>query len=118
MPLPETEPLTASDDEIVAALAEAELPPSSGPGSPDRRPHAADTSLRVDPLLINEPQGGLTPDQQARSDRSRLRCWASGATASCPPPATVRQLLLELMEFAVGGGPWRTTCRSSRKSWA
>ena len=106
MPLPETEPLTASDDEIVLALAEAELPallPALAHLTGDRT--LLDPSLRVDPLLINEPQGGLTPDQETRIRALAAAVLGRWRDAGCPRPARPsRELLLELMEFAVGGG--------------
>ena len=106
MPLPETEPLTASDDEIVAALAEAELPallPALAHLTGDRT--LLDPELRVDPLLINEAQGGLTPEQQERVRAVAAEVLARWRDDGRPPPATPsHDLLLELMEFAVGGG--------------
>src|SRR5581483_202203 len=60
------EPITATDDELRAALAEAEVPPLL----PALAYATGDLSLlrpelRCDPLLMTMPQGGLTEEQQA-----------------------------------------------------
>ena len=59
-------PITADDDQLRAALAEADLPPLL----PSLAYTTGDLSLlrpelRIDPLLMREEQAGLTPDQQA-----------------------------------------------------
>jgi 4-hydroxyacetophenone monooxygenase len=106
MPLPVTEPLTASDEEIAVALAEAELPallPALAPLTGDHT--LLEPALRGETLLINEPQGGLTPEQQERVTAVAAEVLARWRDGGCPPPPTPsHDLLLELMEFAVGGG--------------
>ena len=60
------EPITASDDELREALAVSDLPallPALAHITGDLsllRPE-----LRIDPLLMGEDQGGLTPEQQS-----------------------------------------------------
>ena len=61
-----TDPITATDEEITAALEDAVLPPLlaalahvTGDLSLLR------DDLRIDPMLIAEPQGGMTEEQQA-----------------------------------------------------
>ena len=60
------EPITESDDDIRAALAEAEIPPLL----PALAYVTGDMSLlrpdlRPEPIMIGMPQGGLTEEQQA-----------------------------------------------------
>ncbi|MDQ1394893.1 MAG: 4-hydroxyacetophenone monooxygenase, partial [Acidimicrobiaceae bacterium] len=99
------EEITASDDEIRAALEEAEIPPLL----PALAYVTGDLSLlrpglRPDPLLIGMPQGGLTEGQQAEA-----RALAADAlirfrdAGSRPAPLPSDEDLLHLMEFAVGG---------------
>jgi 4-hydroxyacetophenone monooxygenase len=99
------EAITADDDTIRAALAEAELPallPALAHATGDRSLLRAD--LRPDPLLINEPQAGLTPAQQAAIRDLALgalcRFRDGGCRVAAAPSTAVLQ---ELMEFAVGG---------------
>ncbi|MCU1501592.1 MAG: hapE, partial [Ilumatobacteraceae bacterium] len=59
------QPITATDDEIRAALADADLPsllPTLAYITGDLSLLRED--LRIDPLLLAEVQGGLTPEQQ------------------------------------------------------
>ena len=61
-------PISASDEEIRAALAEAEIPPLL----PALAYATGDLSLlqddlRPEPLLLAMPQGGLTDEQLARA---------------------------------------------------
>ena len=99
------ERITAGDDDISRALLDAELPallPALAHATGDLS--LLREELRPDPLLINEPQAGFTPEQQ-----DAIRALALGALvrfrdAGCilaPPPTTAT--LQRLMEFTVGG---------------
>jgi 4-hydroxyacetophenone monooxygenase len=101
--------ITAGDDEIRAALDEAELPPLL----PALAYVTGDLSilrdhLRPDPLLAALPQGGFTDQQQ-----DEIRDIAAGVLAafrdggSQPAPAPSDEDLLRIMEFAVGGEAMR-----------
>jgi 4-hydroxyacetophenone monooxygenase len=101
-----TAPIVESDDEIRAALADAEVPPllpALAYLTGDRsilRPH-----LRPDPLLLGMPQGGLTDAQLTEARAIGLETLARFRDGGCrpaPPPSDAE--LLEIMEFAVGGG--------------
>ena len=94
------EPITATDEELRAALEVAELPPLL----PALAYLTGDLSLlreelRPDPMLLAMPQGGLTDEQQAeirrararRADRlPRRRLRAGGAAVGRRPPADPR----------------------------
>ena len=69
------ERITAGDDDIAAALLDAELPallPALAHATGDLS--LLREELRPDPLLINEPQAGFTPEQQ-----DAIRALALGA---------------------------------------
>ncbi|MGH9214237.1 MAG: flavin-containing monooxygenase, partial [Acidimicrobiales bacterium] len=100
------EPITESDDEIRAILAEAEIPPLL----PALAYATGDLSLlrehlRPDPLMFAAlPQGGLTRAQQDEARELALDALARFRAGGCrpaPPPAD--QDVLRIMEFAVGG---------------
>lgn len=99
------QPITESDDEIRAALAEAEVPallPALAYLTGDLTLLRAD--LRPDPLLIGMPQGGLSDDQQEEIRRIALETLARFRdTGSQPAPPPDDATLLSIMEFAVGG---------------
>ncbi|HEY7073404.1 MAG TPA: NAD(P)/FAD-dependent oxidoreductase [Acidimicrobiales bacterium] len=97
-------PITATDDEIRAHLAEAEVPPLL----PAIAYATGDLSLlrddlRPDPLLVAMPQGGLGEDQLAEARelaaQALIRFRDGGSVAAAPPPDDV---LLRIMEHAVG----------------
>lgn len=98
------QPITASDDEIRAALAQAELPPLL----PALAYLTGDLSLlrpelRVDPLLASMPQGGLTDEQQAAIRELALETlvrYRDGGCRPAPPPSD--EDLLRILEFTVG----------------
>ncbi|HEX5095766.1 MAG TPA: NAD(P)/FAD-dependent oxidoreductase, partial [Acidimicrobiia bacterium] len=100
------EPIAASDDEIRAALAEAEIPPLL----PALAYATGDMSLlrehlRPDPLLFGAmPQGGLHESQQAEVRElafDALVKFRDGGCVSAPCPSD--DDLLRIMEYAVGG---------------
>jgi 4-hydroxyacetophenone monooxygenase len=99
------EPITASDDEIRAILAEAEIPPLL----PALAYATGDLSLlrehlRPDPVLFNLPQGGLTGEQQAEARDLALDALARFRDGGCrPAPPPSDEDVLRIMEFAVGG---------------
>jgi len=99
------EPITESDDEIRAALAEAEIPPllpalayATGDFSLLR------DDLRPDPALFQLPQGGLTDEQQAAARDLALDAIVRFRDGGCRPAhAPSDDDLLRIMEYAVGG---------------
>ncbi|HET6949869.1 MAG TPA: NAD(P)/FAD-dependent oxidoreductase [Acidimicrobiales bacterium] len=102
----EIEPITASDEELRAALADAELPPllpalayATGDLS------LLDESLRPDPLLAAQlPQGGLSDEQQDRIRALALDVLTRFRDGGCvPAPVPDDADVLRIMEFAVGG---------------
>jgi len=99
------EPITESDDEIRAAIAEAEIPPLL----PALAYVTGDLSLlrdnlRPDPMLIGMPQGGLTDEQLAEARELALRTLIEYRDNGCrPAPVPSDDVLLRIMEFAVGG---------------
>jgi 4-hydroxyacetophenone monooxygenase len=99
------EPITESDDEIRAILAEAEVPPLL----PALAYATGDMSLlrdhlRPDPLLFNLPQGGLTEEQQAEARELALEALVRFRDGGCrPAPVPSDEDVLRIMEFAVGG---------------
>jgi 4-hydroxyacetophenone monooxygenase len=100
------EPITESDDEIRAALAEAEVPPLL----PALAYITGDLSLlredlRPNSLMIGMPQGGLTDEQQATARElafETLKQYRDNGSKPAPLPAD--EQLLQIMEYAVGGG--------------
>jgi 4-hydroxyacetophenone monooxygenase len=99
------EPITESDDEIRACVADAEVPPllpaiayATGDFSVLRR------ELRPDPTLVGLPQGGLTEEQQAQARAVALEAlirFRDNGCRAAPPPDDAQ--LLEIMHYAVGG---------------
>ncbi len=98
-------PITASDDEIRAHLAEAEVPPLL----PALAYATGDLSLlrddlRPDPSMVALPQGGLGEDQLAAARELAAQAlirFRDGGSTPAPPPAD--DVLLRIMEHAVGG---------------
>src|SRR5262249_11899939 len=98
-------PITETDDELRAVLAEAEIPPLL----PALAYLTGDLSLlreevRPNPLLNGMPQGGLSEDQLAfaRDTASdALKKYRDNGSKPGTPPADAD--LLRIMEFAVGG---------------
>lgn len=99
------EPITASDDEIRAALDEAELPPLL----PALAYLTGDLTLlrdelRPDPLLAAMPQGGYTEEQQAAVRDLALAALIRYRDGGCrPAPTPSDDGLLTILEYAVGG---------------
>jgi 4-hydroxyacetophenone monooxygenase len=98
-------PITASDDEIRAHLAESEVPPLL----PAIAYATGDLSLlrddlRPDPSMVALPQGGLTEAQLAEARelaaQALIRFRDGGST---PAPVPADDVLLRIMEHAVGG---------------
>ncbi len=98
------EPITASDEEIRAALEEAELPPLlatlahlTGDESLLRE------DLALDPMQIGEPQGGWTDEQQAEVRALAQEILSRHRDAGSPlPPAPSEALLTRIMTFTTG----------------
>ena len=100
-------PITADDDAIRSAIAAADLPallPALAHVTGDHsllRPE-----LRIDPTLMAEDQGGLTPEQQ---DEIRtlafdaITRFRDGGSVAAPLPTG--HDLQELLEFMAGGLP-------------
>jgi 4-hydroxyacetophenone monooxygenase len=99
------EAVTESDEQIRAALAEAELPPllpalayltgELGLLRPELQP---------DPMLLGMPQGGLTDEQQSAIRDLALSALITYRDGSCRPAAPPNDAdLLRILEFAVGG---------------
>lgn len=104
----DVEPITAGDDELRAALADAELPPLL----PALAYATGDLSLlrddlRPDPLLANAmPQGGFSDEQQAAVRDIAfevLRDLRDGRRRAIPAPPD--DDVLRIMEYCVGAGP-------------
>jgi 4-hydroxyacetophenone monooxygenase len=99
------EPITESDDEIRAILAEAEVPPLL----PAVAYATGDLSLlrehlRPDPILFNLPQGGMSEEQQAEARELALEALVRFRDGGCQPaPVPSDDDVLRIMEFAVGG---------------
>jgi 4-hydroxyacetophenone monooxygenase len=104
-PFAGTLPITATDDEIRRALAEAEVPPLL----PALAYVTGDLSrlrddLRPDPQRMALPQGGLRPDQLATARELALDTivrFRDGGCRAAPPPG--RADLLRIVEHVVGG---------------
>ena len=99
------EPITASDDELREALAVSDLPallPALAHITGDLsllRPE-----LRIDPLLMGEDQGGLTPEQQAAIRAlalDTLIAFRDGGSIAEPMPTGPD--LKHILEFMAGG---------------
>ena len=97
--------ITATDDEIRQAVSEAEVPPLL----PALAYLTGDLSLlrddlRPDPLLLGMEQGGLTEDQLATARAlavDTLIKYRDGGSTPAPVPGD--DVLLRIMEYAVGG---------------
>lgn len=95
-----------SDAEIETALADAELPPLL----PALAYLTGDLSLlrpelRPDPLTLTMPQGGLSEEQQAAVRELALEALIRFRDGGCnPAPTPSEPEVLQIMEFAVGGG--------------
>ena len=93
------EPITASDDELRDALDVADLPallPALAHITGDLSLLRED--LRIDPSLMGEDQGGLTPEQQAGIRAlalATLKAFRDGGStvAAAPTNADVRSIL-------------------------
>lgn len=100
-------PITETDDEIRAALEQAELPPLL----PALAYLTGDLSLlaphlRPDPLLMSMPQGGLTDEQQAEIRATALRVLSAYRDGGCrPAPVPSDDELQQILEYIVGGAP-------------
>ena len=100
-------PITADDDAIRSALEAADLPallPALAHVTGDHsllRPE-----LRIDPALMAEDQGGLTPEQQEQIRTIALDAitrFRDGGSVAAPLPTG--HDLQELLEFMAGGLP-------------
>ncbi len=97
-------PITETDAEIAAALEQAALSPLlptlaylTGDLSLVR-PH-----LRPDPLLLNQPFNGYSPEQQAEIKATALSAIAAYRDSGCvPAPVPSDDVLLRLIEHTVG----------------
>jgi 4-hydroxyacetophenone monooxygenase len=98
--------IDATDAELRAALADAEVPPLL----PALAYLTGDLTLlredlRVDPLLVGMPQGGLTDEQQAAARDLAFEVLVAHRDAGCPAaPAPSDDDLLRILEHTVGGG--------------
>ena len=101
------EPITETDAQIAAALADAELPPLL----PALAYLTGDLSLlrpelQVDPLMIGMPQGGLSDEQQASIRALALEVLARYRDSGCvPAEAPSDEALGKILEYTVGGVP-------------
>jgi len=100
----DVEPVTATDDEIRAALAEAELAPLL----PALAYVTGDLSylrhdLRYDPLLAAMPEGPYTPEQAAAIRDLAFDVLVRLRDGEAPAPPPPDDDLIRIMDFAVGG---------------
>ncbi len=93
-----------TDEVILSALAEAEIPPLL----PALAALTGDLTL-LDPTLapdregLRQPQGGLTPEQQEASRARAFDAIVAWRDSGCPTPAELDDRdLCRLMEFTVG----------------
>lgn len=100
-------PISADDATIAAALADAELPallPALAHATGDLS--ILREEFRTNPLLLMEPEGGLTEEQQ-RGIRALaldvLRRFRDCGSVAAPTPE--QDTLQQIMEFACGGVP-------------
>ncbi len=102
---PVADSITATDDEIRKAVSEAEVPPLL----PALAYLTGDLSLlsddlRPDPLLLAMEQGGLTEEQLATARELAVDTLIKYRDAgSEPAPVPSDDVLLRIMEYAVGG---------------
>jgi 4-hydroxyacetophenone monooxygenase len=98
--------ITASDDEIRQAVSEAEVPPLL----PALAYLTGDLSLlrpdlSPDPMLIGMEQGGLNEDQLTTARALAVETLIAYRDAgSKPAPVPSDDVLLKIMQYAVGGG--------------
>jgi 4-hydroxyacetophenone monooxygenase len=99
------EPITESDEEIRAHLADAEVPPllpALAYATGDLG--LLDPELRPDAALVGMPQGGLSEEQQARARALALDALIRFRDEGCRPAAPPSDDgLLEIMQYTVGG---------------
>ena len=107
------QPITATDEEFRAALEVADLPallPALAHVTGDHsllRPE-----LRIDPLLMGDDQGGLTPEQQAAIRELALQTSSRSATAAASTaPMPTGADLQDILEYIAGGRRSTSTCR-------
>jgi 4-hydroxyacetophenone monooxygenase len=99
------EPITATDEELRDALEVADLPallPALAHVTGDLSLLRAE--LRVDPLLMGEEQGGLTPEQQAAIRALALRtliAFRDGGSVAAPMPTGPD--LSTILQYMAGG---------------
>lgn len=101
------EPITADDETIRRCLADADLPALL----PALVYLTGDTTLlrddlRINPALVMEDQGGLTPDQQDAIRQLALEVLAGvrdGTRAVTPRPG--HEMLDTILDFMAGGRP-------------
>ena len=99
------QPITATDDELRSALELADLPallPALVHVTGDHSLLRPD--LRIDPLLMGDDQGGLTPEQQAAIRELALQTlitFRDGGSVTAPMPTGAA--LREILEFMAGG---------------
>ena len=97
--------ITATDDEIRAALADAEVPPLL----PALAYLTGDLALlrdelRPDPILMGLPQGGLINVQQAATRALAFDALTRYRDGGChPAPSPTPANLLRMVEYVVGG---------------
>ena len=102
---PVADAITATDDEIRKAVSEAEIPPLL----PALAYLTGDLSLlrddlRPDPLLLAMEQGGLTEEQLSTARELAVDTLVKYRDAgSKPAPIPEDDVLLRIMEYAVGG---------------
>src|SRR3954451_18904849 len=99
------QPITATDEELRAALEVADLPallPALAHVTGDLsvlRPE-----LRIDPLLMGEDQGGLTPEQQVAIRTLALETlvtFRDGGSVAAPMPTGPD--LKQILQYMAGG---------------
>jgi len=99
------EPITASDEELRAALEVADLPallPALAHVTGDLS--LLREELRIDPALMGEDQGGLTPEQQAAIRELALETlirFRDGGSVAAPMPTGAE--LKRILEYMAGG---------------
>jgi len=99
------EPITATDEELRDALEVADLPallPALAHVTGDLSLLRAE--LRIDPLLMGEEQGGLTPDQQADIRALALHtliAFRDGGSVAAPMPTGPD--LSTILQYMAGG---------------